>query len=88
MRVLLVGNPAAHSGKAAERISKAQAAMLARGWHVQVQETLPDGRTVPIIVERLRGDPVDRVVYLGGDGTFAEVAKALMLANDPPPMPS
>lgn len=86
MRVLLVGNPAAHSGKAAERIATAHRAMVARGWHAQVQETLPDGRTVPILVERLRGDPVDRVVYLGGDGTFAEVAKALMLSEDPPPM--
>ena len=86
MRVLLVGNPAAHSGKAAERIAQAQAAMEARGWHTQVQETLPDGRTVPILVERLRSDPVDRVVYLGGDGTFAEVAKAVMLSDDPPAM--
>lgn len=80
--VLLVGNPTAQSGKARERIRAALAAMQARGWDAQVLETLPAGGTVAVLADRLDDDPgIETVVYLGGDGTFAEVGKGLLKAE-------
>jgi diacylglycerol kinase family enzyme len=44
--------------------------------------TLPRGETVPRLAERLEREDVARVVYLGGDGTFAEAAKGIILARE------
>ncbi|HJN77045.1 MAG TPA: diacylglycerol kinase family protein [Myxococcota bacterium] len=80
--ILLVGNPTAQSGKAAERIRHSLEAMRSRGWSAHVMETLPSGRTVGALRERLDEDEgIEVVVYLGGDGTFAEVAKGILAAK-------
>ena len=82
MKVLLVGNPTAQSGKAAKRIQRSLAAMKARGWQASVMETLPGGETVGALRQRLDDDAdIATVVYLGGDGTFAEVAKGILAAQ-------
>lgn len=80
-RYLLVGNPTARSGKAAARIERALAAMRARGWDAELLATEPEGRTVGLVRDAVRGDQWDVVVYMGGDGTFAEVAKGVLLGN-------
>jgi diacylglycerol kinase family enzyme len=44
--------------------------------------TLPEGQTVSALAERLEREDVARVVYMGGDGTFAEAAKGIILARE------
>ena len=77
-RVLFMGNPSSQSGKAAVRIKATVVAMRARGWDVDFVETQPEGRTVGIVQELLHERDYSVVVYLGGDGTFSEVAKGII----------
>jgi diacylglycerol kinase family enzyme len=84
MKVLLVGNPTAQSGKAASRIDAAKVAMRARGWAVTVRDTEPEGRTPDAVLAAL-GDH-DVAVALGGDGTFREVALGLLKAEREVPL--
>ena len=86
LRVLFCGNPSARSGKAAERMARAVAAMRARGWRVTERPTQPDGATVAAVAEALDGEAFDRVVFLGGDGTFNEVARGILAAGSPVPL--
>ena len=44
----------------------------------EVMHTVPAGGTAPAVTERLSRDDVDVVIYLGGDGTFHEVASGVM----------
>ena len=76
--LLLVGNPTAQSGKNSERIERARALFAQRGVEAELFSTLPEGRTVGALAERLArgGDGV--VVSMGGDGTFREVASAIL----------
>ena len=77
---LLVGNATAQSGKAAARIARARAGLTARGLEVALVPTEPCGRTVPTLTRRIDEGPVDLVVAVGGDGTFAEAAKGIVAA--------
>ncbi len=77
---LLVANPTAQSGRARVWIDEALEAMQARGMHVELCTTEPEGRTVPKVRARLEAGGVDTVVSLGGDGTFHEVATAILEA--------
>lgn len=85
-RILLVGNPTAQTGRAAARIDAALSAMRARGWQADFLPTEPHGATVGRVAARLHDEGYDAVVYLGGDGTFAEVAKGLLAAGCPAPL--
>ncbi len=80
-RFLLVGNPTSGSGKAAAYIDEALDAMRQRIWYVDFVHTLPEGKTVDVVRERLQEHSYDTVIALGGDGTFAEVAKALLASG-------
>jgi diacylglycerol kinase family enzyme len=75
---LLVGNPAAQSGKNAERIERAVKGLAAAGITCDVLATLPAGATIPAVAERLRGSSYASVVAMGGDGTFREVGSGLL----------
>lgn len=75
---LLVGNPTAQSGKNAARIERARALFEAAQLPHRFLATLPDGGTVPAVAAAVRDAAVDVVVAMGGDGTFAEVAKGLL----------
>lgn len=78
---LLVANPAAHSGQAAERIAAATAALAAHGLEVALLETLPEGRTVAAVADALRDGAYVGVIAMGGDGTFHEVANGLLASG-------
>jgi diacylglycerol kinase family enzyme len=78
-----VGNPTAQSGKAARRIEQALEVFRHAGADVALATTEPEGRTVEALRARLDAEPCDVVVALGGDGTFAEVAKAVLAARAP-----
>ena len=60
--------------------------MRRRGWQVDVVHTEPAGATVGVVRERVDVDRPDVVVYLGGDGTFSEVAKGLLASGYSTPM--
>lgn len=81
MTYLLVGNPSAQSGRNAERIEQARALLSSAGLRHELLATLPGGGTVGAVRDAL-GDPaLTTVIAMGGDGTFAEVAKGLIASG-------
>ncbi len=81
MTYLLVGNPSAQSGRNAERIAHARALLSDAGLTHAFLPTLPGGGTVAAVRDAL-GDPaLTTVIAMGGDGTFAEVAKGLIASG-------
>jgi diacylglycerol kinase family enzyme len=80
-RTLLVANPTAQSGKNAERIEHARELLDASGIEHVFEPTRPNGETVNAIASLLRREPFDTVIYMGGDGTFAEVAKSIIASG-------
>lgn len=79
---LLVANPTARTGKAGRTIDRAMEGLAGKGLHPEFFPTLPEGRTVAALAERLERGDCSRVIYLGGDGTFAESAKGIILARE------
>ena len=79
---ILVANPTARTGKAERVISRALEGLAAVGLEPEFFATLPEGKTVAGLADRLEREDVARVVYLGGDGTFAESAKGIILARE------
>ncbi len=79
---VLVANPTARSGAAKKFIDDAMTALAEAGLAPEFFATLPDGETVPALAERLEREDAARVVYMGGDGTFAEAAKAIILSRE------
>jgi diacylglycerol kinase family enzyme len=71
---VLVANPTAHSGKAADWIRIARALLDREGVAHRFVATEPEGRTIDRVREVIDNDGTRVVVYMGGDGTFAEVA--------------
>ncbi|MBW2457438.1 MAG: hypothetical protein JRI68_23225 [Deltaproteobacteria bacterium] len=85
-RILLVANPTAQSGKARPRIDRAARRLRERGHEVRLLPTEPGDRTVTLVKEAIDEEGWDLVVYLGGDGTFAQVAKGILAASETPPL--
>ena len=82
MRHLLVGNPTAQSGKNAARIAEATRLLDAAGVPHRLLATAPAGGTVQLVAEALAADrALDTAIYMGGDGTFAEVAKGILASG-------
>lgn len=79
---LLVGNPTARSGKAAKAIETAMVGLAEARLQPEAFSTLPEGATVAALAQRLERGDIARVIYLGGDGTFAETAKGIILARE------
>lgn len=74
---LLVANPAAQSGRNAERIDRALQLLAAQGLSVEYLPTRPEGQTVAVVAEALRSSRFACVIAMGGDGTLREVAQGL-----------
>ncbi len=81
MSYLLVGNPSAQSGKNAERIVQARALLDGASLGHAFLATVPAGGTVAVVRDALRDPAIDVVIAMGGDGTFAEVAKGLLASG-------
>jgi diacylglycerol kinase family enzyme len=86
MKVLLVGNPTAQSGKNKARIEAALDEFLASGVDARLLATEPEGRTIPKVRAAIEAGTDDIVVSMGGDGTFREVAAAVVTAGREVPM--
>ena len=85
-RYLLVGNPTARSGKGLALLDKVLAVMREVGLDVRLQTTAPHGKTIELVRQAVDKGDVDVVIYAGGDGTFAEVAKGLLASERRIPM--
>ncbi len=82
VRHLLVGNPTAQSGKNAARIAEASQLLDGAGVAHRFLATVPAGGTVRLVADALAADPaIDTAIYMGGDGTFAEVAKGILASG-------
>lgn len=82
VRHLLVGNPTAQSGKNAARIADAERLLDAAGVAHRFLATAPAGGTVQLVADMLAADRLlDTAIYMGGDGTFAEVAKGILASG-------
>ncbi|MEZ4366429.1 MAG: diacylglycerol kinase family protein [Kofleriaceae bacterium] len=75
---VLVGNPTAHSGGAAALLQRARALLDAEGIGHRFVPTEAAGGTVEQVRRAIDDGGARLVIYLGGDGTFAEVAKGLL----------
>ncbi len=77
-RTLLVANPTARSGKNAARIDEARALLDQHGVTHEFLATAPAGATVSLVRKALDDGAFHTAIYMGGDGTFAEVAKGII----------
>jgi diacylglycerol kinase family enzyme len=75
---ILVANPSAQSGKAAESIRHARALLDEAKVGHQFLSTQPGGATVELVRAAIDDDAVRLVICMGGDGTFNEVAKGIL----------
>ncbi len=75
---ILVANPTAQSGKAADWIRHARALLDEAGVAHRFVATEPDGATVGLVRDAVDRDGARVIIYMGGDGTFAEVAKGIL----------
>ncbi len=79
---LLVGNPTAQSGKNALRIERARKWLQNAGIDCDFLATLPGGETIGAVRRVLDEAPEFRcVIYMGGDGTFREVASGILASR-------
>ena len=74
---MVVGNPSSRSGKAAKRIEQALSIMDRMGIRHTFKATLPARQTVNMVADSIVNEGFRTVAYLGGDGTFYEVATGI-----------
>jgi diacylglycerol kinase family enzyme len=77
---VLVGNPTAHSGKAADWIRHARALLDEAKIAHRFVATEPEGATIDRVRETI-DNGARAIIYMGGDGTFAEVAKGILASK-------
>jgi diacylglycerol kinase family enzyme len=78
---VLVGNPTAHSGKASDWIRHARALLDEAHLPHRFVATEPEGATVDRVREAIDDGGARVIIYMGGDGTFAEVAKGILASR-------
>jgi diacylglycerol kinase family enzyme len=79
---LLLANPTAKSGKNAARIDTVRALLDRSGIAHRFEPTRPAGATVAVARDALRDDArLTTAIAMGGDGTFAEVAKGILASG-------
>src|SRR4249920_1261336 len=81
---VLVANPTAHSGKAADWIRVARALLDEARVPHRFVATEPEGRTIDRVRDAIDDGGARVVIYMGGDGTFAEVAKGIFASSHAP----
>ncbi len=75
---VLFANPTAQSGRGTRLIDEAGALLTAAGVPHRFVATEPDGGTVEVVRRVIDDDGARVVIAMGGDGTFAEVAKGVL----------
>jgi diacylglycerol kinase family enzyme len=82
--LVLFANPTAQSGRAKEHIEKAEALFASAGIPHRFVATEPAGGTVALVTRAIDEEGARVVVAMGGDGTFAEVAKGILASGSAP----
>lgn len=80
-QAVLVANPTAQSGKAADWIRSARARLDEAQIAHRFVATEPEGATIQRVTEAIDEGGARVVIYMGGDGTFAEVAKGILASK-------
>ena len=78
---VLVANPTAQSGKAADWIRHARALLDEAHVPHKFIATEPEGATIDRIREAIDDGGTRVIIYMGGDGTFAEAAKGILTSS-------
>jgi diacylglycerol kinase family enzyme len=78
---VLVANPTAQSGRAADWIRHARAHLDEAGVPHRFIATEPEGGTVDLVRRAIDDDGARVAICMGGDGTFAEVAKGIFASR-------
>lgn len=78
---VLVANPTAQSGRAGDLIRVARALLDEAHVPHRFVATEPEGRTIDRVRDVIDNDGARVVIYMGGDGTFAEVAKGIIASS-------
>jgi diacylglycerol kinase family enzyme len=78
---VLVANPTAQSGKAADWIRHARACLDEAQIAHRFVATEPEGATIDRVTQVIDEGGARVVIYMGGDGTFAEVAKGILASK-------
>jgi len=81
---VLVANLTAQSGKAADWIRHARARLDEAQIAHRFVATEPEGKTIDLVTEAIDQGGARVVIYMGGDGTFAEVAKGILASQHAP----
>jgi diacylglycerol kinase family enzyme len=82
--VVLFANPTAQSGRARDAIRIAEDNLAAAGVPHRFVATEPAGGTVEVVRRAIDDDGARVVIAMGGDGTFAEVAKGALASGHAP----
>ncbi len=80
-KTVLFANPSAQSGKASEWIDRAREYLVRAGIEHNFVETMPEGQTVELVRRVIDDEQARQIIYMGGDGTFAEIAKGILLSQ-------
>ena len=78
---VLFANPTAQSGQVADWIKTARALLDAAGIAHRFEATAPAGGTVDMVRRAIDDGGARLIVYMGGDGTFAEIAKGILASS-------
>ena len=78
---MLFANPTAQSGRAEDMIREARAQLGAAGVAHEFVATEPHGGTVGLVRRAVDERGADLIIYMGGDGTFAEIAKGILASE-------
>ncbi len=76
-----MANPTAQSGKAADWIRHARALLDDAQVPHRFIASEPEGRTINLVRDAIDEGDARVVIYMGGDGTFAEVAKGILASR-------
>ena len=83
MKLRLIVNPTAGSGRAARRIPELKRALEARGIQAEIAETKAPGDATRLVHEA-RADGIECLLVMGGDGTLNEVSQGYLDADGRP----
>lgn len=78
---VLFANPTAQSGRAQGAIERAEEMLGVAGVPHRFLATEPSGGTVDVVRRAIDDDGARVVIAMGGDGTFAEVAKGVLASG-------
>ncbi len=81
--VLVVANPTSRGGKAAARFDPMKELLDHHRIAYKFRHTLPGGDTPNMVSRAIDEEGFRTVVYVGGDGTFSEVAKGICQSGRP-----